>query len=459
MRDPIFASAEKMARALREGEASSVGLVETCLERIAKVNPTLNAVVTLRAEAARAEAQRADEQLRVGGAVGPLHGVPITLKDSLDTAGTLTTWGTPGRAQCVPERDATVVARLRAAGAIVLGKTNTPELTMGFEANNALFGRTRNPFDPERTSGGSSGGAAAIVAAGGVPLDLGSDTGGSVRVPAHFCGCAGLRPTSGRVPRTGHAIPFGGLLDGLTTLGPLARSVADLELALGVVAGPDGIDPFVVPAPLRASSEVRLGDLRVAVHTDNGVRPADPEIAEAIRAAADRLGAAGCRVEEKRPPGIEETDDLFRCLLLADGGRFLRKILEGAGTDPASSSMRGLLDVPPVDGGGLSDLVRRWDRFRSRLLGFVGGVDAILCPVSAIVACRHGEVDNDIAAFSYTMTWNLTGWPGAVVRVGTAPGGLPIGAQIVAAPWREDVALAVAAALETAFEGLPGPPI
>jgi amidase len=261
------------------------------------------------------------------------------------------------------------------------------------------------------------------------------------------------------VPRTGHAIPFGGLLDGLTTLGPLARSVADLELALGVVAGPDGIDPFVVPAPLRPSSEVRLGDLRVAVHTDNGVRPADPEIAEAIRAAADRLGAAGCRVEEKRPPGIEETDDLFRCLLLADGGRFLRKILEGAGTDPASSSMRGLLDVPPVDGGELSDLVRRWDRFRSRLLGFVGGVDAILCPVSAIVACRHGEVDNDIAAFSYTMTWNLTGWPVAVVRVGTAPGGLPIGAQIVAAPWREDVALAVAAALETAFEGLPGPPI
>ncbi len=457
MREPILAAAGEMAQAIREREISSAELVEACLERIAKVNPLLNAVVTLREDAARREAVLADERLARGDTIGPLHGVPMTLKDSLDTAGTLTTWGTPGRADFVPQRDATAVARLREAGAVVLGKTNTPELTMGFEAHNALFGRTRNPFDPTRTSGGSSGGAAAIVAAGGVPLDLGSDTGGIVRVPAHFCGCAGLRPTSGRVPRTGHAIPFGGLLDGLTTLGPLARDVADLELALGVIAGPDGIDPYVVPAPLRSSADVRIDGLRVAVHTDNGVRPAEPEVAAAVRAAADCLSAVGCRVEERRPPGIEETDDLFRRLLLADGGRFLREILEEAGTDPQTSPLRGLLDAPPVDGGDLSGLVRRWDRFRSRLLGFLAGFDAILCPVSAIVACPHGEADRDITAFSYTMTWNLTGWPASVVRSGTTPGGLPIGVQIVAPPWREDVALALARSLEASFAGLPGP--
>jgi amidase len=195
------------------------------------------------------------------------------------------------------------------------------------------------------------------------------------------------------------------------------------------------------------------------VHTDNGVRPAEPEVAEAVRAAADRLGAVGCRVEDRRPPGIEETDDLFRCLLLADGGSFLREILEAAGTDPETSSMRGLLDVPSIDGGDLSGLVRRWDRFRSRMLGFLEGFDAILCPVSAIVACPHGEVDRDIGAFSYTMTWNLTGWPASVVRSGTAPGGLPIGVQIVAPPWREDVALALAGSLEAGFAGFPGPPL
>lgn len=451
------AGAGEMARALLAREVRATDLVEACLERIEALNPVLNAVVTLRADAARREALEADARLARGEPVGPLDGVPITLKDSLDTAGTLSTWGTPGRSAFVPERDATVAARLKSAGAILLGKTNTPELTMGFESDNPLHGRTCNPYDPSRTSGGSSGGAACIVAAGGVPLDIGSDTGGSVRVPAHFCGCVGLRPTSGRVPRTGHAIPFGGLLDALTTLGPLARRVEDLELALRIIAGPDGVDPHVAPVPLLPSSEVQLAGVRVAVHEDNGVCPPEPEVGEAVRVAADHLSAVGCRVEEARPPGIEETEELFRRLLLADGGAFLRGILAAAGTAPEDTTLRGFLRLDPIDAGQLAGVVARWDRLRSRLLGFLRDFDAILCPVSAIVAPPHGAASSQLAAFSYTMTWNLAGWPAAAVRAGTASQGLPIGVQLVASPWREDRVLALARALEAGLGDFPGP--
>ncbi|MEN8181543.1 MAG: amidase [Myxococcota bacterium] len=459
MDELIFAGAGDLARAVRQRRVSSAELVEACLERIAQVNPVLRAVVELGADAARTEAVVADRLLAAGEAPGLLHGVPITLKDSLDTAGMVTTWGTPGRAGFVPERDATVVARLRAAGAIVLGKTNTPEFTMGFEADNPLHGRTANPFDKSRTSGGSSGGAAALVSAGAVPLEVGSDTGGSIRLPAHFCGCAGLRSTSGRVPRTGHAIPPGGMLDALTTLGPLARRVEDLEIALGLLAGPDGFDPFVVPVPLRDSRDVTLGTLRVAVHVDNGLRSPAPEIAAAVRLASSRLSDRGCRVAEVLPPGIEETGDLFRRLLLADGGAWLRRLLAGAGTDPDASSLGGMLGGPTLDGAELSRLVDRWDRFRARMLGFLGSWDAILCPVSAIPACPHGDTERDLEAFTYTMTWNLTGWPAAVVRVSGTPRGLPIGVQLVAAPWREDVALALAAVLEEDLGGWQRPPL
>ncbi|MGB5051069.1 MAG: amidase, partial [Caldilineaceae bacterium] len=215
MPELIYASAAELARRIREREVSSAEVVEAHLHRIAQVNPALNAVVTL-TEDAREQARQADAALHAGELWGPLHGVPMTIKDSFDTAGVVSTWGTVGRRAFVPDTDATAVARMKAAGAILLGKTNTSEFTMSFYTNNRLFGATRNPYNTERMSGGSSGGAAAIVAAGGSPMDLGTDTGGSVRLPAHFCGVAGIRPTSGRVPRTGHAIPFGGPADLLT---------------------------------------------------------------------------------------------------------------------------------------------------------------------------------------------------------------------------------------------------
>ena len=216
MDELIWASASSLAGMIRERRVAAVEVVAALLSRIEQVNGELNAVVQLAAQRARTEAEAADAQLARGETRGPLHGVPITIKDSLDTAGIVSTGGTTGRREFVPDHDATVVRRLRDAGAIVLGKTNTPELTLarGFETDNEVYGRTNNPFDVARTSGGSSGGAAAIIAAGGSPLDIGSDTGGSIRVPAHCCGITGLRPTSGRVPRTGHIVPYGARLVG-----------------------------------------------------------------------------------------------------------------------------------------------------------------------------------------------------------------------------------------------------
>src|SRR3989454_93701 len=318
MDDIIYASATTLARAIRAKEISSAEVVHAYLQRIEAVNPQLNAVVQLRAEAAQAEAHAADAALARGQIMGPLHGVPMTIKDSLDTAGVITTGGTTGRSTYVPTQDATVVARLPAAGAILLGKTNTPELTLAGETDNLLYGRTNNPYDVSRTPGGSSGGAGAILAAGGSVLDIGSDTGGSIRLPAHFCGIAGIKPTSGRVPRTGHIVPFGmGAVDALTQLGPLARYIADLSLILPIIAGIDWRDPAIVPMPLGDPKAISIQGLRVAMHTDNGIMAPTPETAAAVRAAAVALAEAGARGEEDRPAMLEGTADraeyLSRC--------------------------------------------------------------------------------------------------------------------------------------------------
>ena len=251
MSDIIYSSAKAIAGAIRDKEVSAVEVAQAHLDRIGEVNERLNAVVHLCGERALDEAREADDMLARGESKGPLHGVPMTLKDSLDTEGVVTTGGTTGRRDFVPDQDSTVAARLRAAGAVLLGKTNTPELTMAGETDNLVYGRTNNPFNLERIPGGSSGGAAAIVCAGGSPFDVGSDTGGSVRMPSHFCGIAGIKPNSGRVPRTGHIIPWGmGATDAKTQNGPMARFVEDLVLLLPVISGPDWIDPAIVDMPL-----------------------------------------------------------------------------------------------------------------------------------------------------------------------------------------------------------------
>ncbi len=450
----LYVSAKTLAKAIQAKEVSSLEVVDACLGHIEAVNPKLNAVVQFASERARAEAKDADAALARGEVKGALHGVPMTIKDSLDTEGVITTGGTPGRASFVPEQDATVVARLRGAGAILLGKTNTPELTLAYETDNAVYGRTNNPYDLARTSGGSSGGAAAIVAACGAPFDIGSDTGGSIRLPSHFCGIAGLKPTSGRVPRTGHIISYDmGAQDSLTTLGPLARYVEDLELIFPIIAGIDWRDPAIVPMPLRDPGAVDLKGLSVAVHTDNGIAPPTVETAEAVQAAAKALGEAGSSIEEERPSGIEES--LSLCLqVYAACGSTTERLLERAGTkeSPLTSRPGGDMSISKFNA-----LLEQWDRFRSTMLSFLEDYDVILCPVNAQPAMAHGGSTPNIAAFSYTMTYNLTGWPCVVVRCGTSPEGLPIGVQIVARPWREDVALAVGRHLETALGGWQRP--
>ncbi len=454
--DIIYSSVVQLAKAIKAKEISSVEIVQAHLKRIEEVNPKLSAVVQLRGDEALAEARLADEALARGESNGLLHGIPMTIKDSLDTVGVITTGGTLGRKNFVPEKDATVVTRLKNEGAILLGKTNTPELTLAFETNNVIYGRTNNPYDLARSSGGSSGGAAAIIASGGSPFDIGSDYAGSIRLPAHFCGIAGLKSTSGRVPRTGHILPYAmGATDAYQAIGPLARTVEDLTLLLGIIAGPDWQDPAIVPMARANPDDVDLGKIRVAFYTHNGTMTPTPEIIQTVKEVAKSLEGQVASVTEDRPERLEETWDLWTLLNLADGGYGLREILEKAGTTDMSRHMLSI--ESEATGREFGRWLREMDLFRSQMLGFMANYDVIICPVNANVAIRHDTQSEHFAGFSYTATYNLTGWPAAVVRAGTSPEGLPIGVQIVANPWREDVALKVAQFVEEAYGGWQKP--
>ncbi|MEM7225188.1 MAG: amidase [Pseudomonadota bacterium] len=452
MDDLLFESACSMIQALRTRSVSSVELVEAHLARIEAVNPRINAVVQLASARALREARAADEAFARGQDLGPLQGLPITIKDSLDTAGVVTTWGTTGRRTFVPEADAPVVARLRKAGAIVLGKSNTSELTLGGEMDNAIYGPTHNPHDTTLSPAGSSGGAAAIVAAGGAAFDIGSDTGGSIREPAHVCGIAGLKPTAGRTPRTGHAVPPGlGAVDGLTVLGPLARRVEDLALVLPVICGPDWHDPAVVPMALGDPAAVRLEGLRIAAYSDGGLAPPKPEIAALLRRAADALAGRGAVVEEAAPAVLPQAAELYPRLHLANGRNWLRRQLAQAGTATPGPHVARLLAREAVhEAPSLAQVSAQLESFRSKMLGFLQSYDGILCPAGCKPAVPHGisRLDGMDRVWGHLYAYNLTGWPAAVVPAGVSESGLPMGVQLVARPWREDVALALAGAIE-----------
>ena len=392
------------------------------LERIAAVNSRLNAVVQLDAEAALAQARATDAARARGERLGPLHGVPFTAKDVIETAGLIAAAGLPERAAYIPTADATVAARMRAAGAILLGKTNCPPGGGGGDTENPVYGRTNNPYDVTRTPGGSSGGEAAIIAAGGSPVGLGSDSGGSIRLPAHFCGVAGLKPTSGRVPNTGVLNHPGGLSDPRTQIGPLARSVADLALVFALIAGPDGRDAGVIPMPIGDYRAVTLRGLRVAAYTEDPAAPPTAETGATVLAAAQALTAAGLRITERRPPIAAA-----------------REITER------------YWGMSALTGAQVETLFSDWDAFRTAMWVFMADFDVLLCPVEAHPAPLHDAPDP--LRFTYTLPYSLTGWPVVVVRAGASPEGLPIGVQIVAQPWREDVALAVAAQLERDLGG------
>src|ERR1022692_2252126 len=304
MQTVLALSATQQAAYIRSGKLSSVELVQFHLDRIAEVNPALNAVVEVLAAPALADARAADTVLARGHDTGPLHGVPFSVKDSLEVAGTVCTAGTLGRrAAAVSIHDATLVSRLRAAGAIPIARTNLPDLLFAFETDNLLFGRTNNPYDLARTPGGSSGGEAALIAACGSPMGLGSDCAGSVRLPAAFCGIAGIKPTSGRLPRTGHFPPSGGWIEALWQIGPMSRRVEDLVLMMRLLAGGDGVDPTTADMAFAPLDEAGLQGLRVAFYTGNGL--GEHQRRRGSRRPGRGRGAGrGSRQRKGRPAGL-----------------------------------------------------------------------------------------------------------------------------------------------------------
>jgi amidase len=385
----------------------------------------------------------------------------MTVKDAWEVASVPSTGGTLGRAGYLPKKDATVIERMRAAGAIPIGMTNLPELSMAFESDNLVHGRTNNPYDLARTPGGSGGGGAAAIAAGMSPLEIGADLGGSIRLPCHFSGIAGIRPTTGRVPLTGYFPPPLGWVSHFAAAGPMARTVEDLAAALPVIAGPDWMDSAVHAVPLLAPGGVAINGLRVAYHTENGIMPARADVAGVVVSAAKALESAGAHVEEARPSGIEQCLDIFMGIATADGGEGLRALLEMAGTKRTHALMDALLGMSQElkSAAFLHDMWARVSIYRSTMLSFLKNYDLILCPVNALPAIEHGTSfkEETIPAFSYTVAHNLTGWPAAVVRCGASTEGLPVGVQAVARPWREDVALAVASHLESVLGGYQRP--
>jgi amidase len=364
---------------------------------------------------------------------------------------------------------------MRTAGAILLGKTNCTELCGSGDTDNQVYGRTSNPYDLLRSTGGSSGGEVAIIAAGGSPLGLGSDFGGSIRGPAHLCGIAGLNPTMGRVPRTGHIPPYGGAFD-TARIGPLARFVEDLILALPILAGVDWIDPTVVPMPLGDPHAVDMQSLRVAFYTDNDFIPATQETVDAIRNTASILADAGMSVTQDRPNCLDEIMKVAIQLQSVDNNalqqRTWAEFTEPVEMHPAAIRsfaevwLQRSRQVQTRDAMSAQEFLvwtKKWDICRSAMLDFMRQYDVILCPVDPYPAMPHGlmlQSDiNPLGLTSYTKPYSMAGWPSATVRAGSSTEGLPIGVQIVAHPWREDVALVVAQYIESALGGWQRPPL
>jgi amidase len=474
----IFMSATKLAAQIRAKKVSAVEAVEAFIARQLDVNDEMRAVVMNCYARARKEAKELDAKAARGEWVGPLHGVPITLKDSLDAEGVISTGATYGREQFIPKKDATVVGRVRKAGAIVLGKTNTPEFTLGglsgiSTASNLLYGSSHNPYDLTRSTSGSSGGAGAIVAAGGAAFDIGSDWGGSIRGPAHNNGIAGIKPTSVRVPRTGHIVDYGGIFDLWQQLGPLCRRVEDLALITPIIAGPDFHDASCAPVPWPDPTAVDLKKLKVAFITDNGAtgrNATDEDTKKTVRQAAKWLEGTVTSVKEDAPKSLlDELADARGKLSRGDGGAFYQRLADKWGTKNISPQRKATMTTAkPLTSAELVEAWEQQDSCKSRMLDWMKSYDVFICPVAGKPAQPIDEEPRPAGegaggaggGWPYTGVFNCTGWPVVVVRCGSsADGKLPIGVQVVAAPWREDLCLAVASYLESRSGGWKRPPI
>ena len=465
--DFITKSATEIAKLIRSRTITAVDAVKHYYARIDEVNPKINAVVAFCRERALAEAAEADAMLAAGKSKGPLHGVPFTIKDSFDTAGVVSTGGTLGRKYFVPGKDATIVARVRAAGGILLGKTNTPEFTLGGGGRgtvNLVYGLTKNPYNTNYQPSGSSGGAGAIVAAYGSAFDLGSDYGGSIRGPAFANGIAGIKPTLGRVPRTGHIVGYGGAFDTFQETGPLARRVEDLALLLPIISGPDNWDATMAPVPLGDPAAVNLKSLRVAYYLTNGVKDPTPEIQAVVKQCVAYFTKLGCKVKQDAPPKMKELSEVRQKFESADDRDHIRRLLKLHGTTQASPGLR--VDGETLPSADFTRLCEEMDAIKSEQLTWLENYDLIICPASdrAPIPLDYEPPEGREAARrggGYTSNYNTNGWPAGVVRAGTSKTdpGLPLGIQVVGQPWRDDVVLAAMAHIEAQTGGWQPPPI
>ena len=513
--DACAVSATELAAAIAQGALTARDAVEAHIARIERVNGALNAVVVTRYDEARNEANAIDQRRARGEALPPLAGVPVTVKECLDLAGTVATFGLPARSGTRATRDDPYVARLRAAGAIVVAKTNVAQLLIFTETDNPVYGRTNNPWDTGRSSGGSSGGEGAIVSAGGSALGVGTDIGGSVRIPAAFCGIASLRPTAGRCPDLGRgSVPLGQQAVA-SQVGPLARCVDDLALALAVINGGHGLGHQAV-VPVGDHRKVDIKRLRVAVLAEDGVMPPSPAIQRALGAAADMLTAAGAQMAPcALPPGAEAMRIWLGCIT-ADRGAGMREAARGGRLDSRAAMMLRLSGMPPalrtglgrmlaaVGQKGLGGSMRMFGRgttadywravedqaayraaFAAALDGAPGGaVDLILMPAYGVPAVRHGASANMPVAGSYSLLAPVLGYPAGVVpvtRVGQGEdrrrgkssdmvhktaseadlesAGLPVAVQLMGRPWRDDIVLAAMRVIEQAARARPDYPV
>jgi amidase len=446
--------ATELAELIRTGQASCREVTESHLRRIEEVNPRLNAVVLVLSEQSLEAATLADRAVAVGGPLPVLHGVPFTVKESIDLVGTPTTMGLQALAEAYPQRDAPAVERLRAAGAIPIGRTNCPGMAVRWHTDNELHGATHNPWDRQRTPGASSGGEAAAVAAGMSPLGLGSDGLGSLRWPAQCCGVTTLKPTLGRIPQanadTGPGEPLGPQLTAVQ--GPMARRVADLRVALEVLAGPTWRDPWSVPAPLRGPAPT--GPIRVAVVLDPGGHGTAAQVRDGVRTAADTLAAAGYVCDEVEPPSVDlaarallgmlNTPEIrrglegFLAVMPADVQRFFTDFYEVAGPSDPVASMTSFVTR--------HELLRAWGEFQEDHPLIVAPVCAQV-PFAAGSDLDDGAVARTIHDMRMAMAVNALGLPAVAVPVGVRDG-LPQVVQLIGPRYREDLCLDAAAALE-----------
>ncbi len=452
---------------IRSKNVSPLEIVELHLRRIEDLQPKLNAFVHLDPKGTREQARAAENLVIRGAQLGPLHGVPLTMKSCIDVAGWPCPAGSLLRKDYVPRQDAPLVARLRAAGAILLGNTNTPEFLMAYETDSRLAGKTSNPWNLAHSAGGSSGGEAAAIAAGCSAGGVGSDGGGSIRVPAHFCGICGLKPTPGRIPATGHFPPGAGAFSWIGVVGPMARTVADVRLLFEAMAGPDWGDALSAPVPLRTYRETELRGMRVGILDSDALGAATPDTRAAVERAAKLLATQGFTIEPFRLNGLDRALDLWWFFFGPVIGNLIQESIAGH-EDQISPILREYLSYAttgdPITLGQFIKACADRDLLRAEILRQMQDTPILLSPVSTNPAFRHGEGSyrpgtgyRDTMRFSQWL--NLTGFPGASVPLGLSKEGLPIGVQIIGRPFEDELVLAVAESIEQARGPWQPPPL